>query len=188
MVNKELLHELKNFLDNEFKVVKVDEGKVLNTSKGACFTISKVASKILNGLGYRCNVKRVKVMSGNKKGIELFIKQRKTGFDRDEIIKEDGWIIGIGCTPEMFHYVIYFPDDKEVMDLTYSQANRPEHELICEAYWEKLDNLPETIITLEFVEGIEPDTFSPIYYDHKGIFKHIIKKGRKELIKWKVSR
>lgn len=191
MANQELLQKLKYFIDKELENIEIN-GKIIDTNVGICFTVSKVASRILNKLGYKCNVKRVSILIGNKKGREIFHQQMQDNkFDKDEIIKDNGWIIGMGYTDadiDTFHYVVYFPDEKEIMDLTFGQADRPQRDLKCDAYWRNIDDLPETIIMIKFVDEKEkPGTFNPIYYTYKGKFGHVIKKGARELMEWKKS-
>lgn len=186
MSNKELLDKLRDFIDKEFKQIAIGD-KPLSTQVGACYTVSKVAVEILKRIGYNCRVQRVTVIVGNKKGRELFVEHNKRGiFDKDEIIRNEGWIIGIGVSPQ-FHYLIYFPDDDEVMDLTYGQANRPQYDLIAEHYWAKLDSLPETIILLNLIDQENvPKDFNPLYRysEYRNLFKKCIKKGVKELRKY----
>lgn len=184
MSNKELLIKLKEFIDIEFKQILID-GKQISIDVGACYTVSKVAVGILKHLGYNCRVQRVEVISGNKKGRELFSKQSKSGrYDKSEIIAEGGWIIGLGVSPQ-FHYIIVFPDEKEIMDLTFGQANRPQYELIAEPYWSDEKSLPETVIMVNLVidEKDVPENFNPVfdYSKYRRLFKKIIKKGAKEL-------
>ena len=177
MADKLLLNLLKDYIDNEFSKI-IYNGEQLNTNRAICFTVSKVATRILVKLGYNCKVQRVTVLVGNEKGRKIFAEQNKRGiFDKEELIKCGGWIIGLGVPP-YFHYVVYFPKEDEVMDLTLGQASRPQYGLNCEAYWAKKENIPDAIISVEFIE-VDSDNFDPIYYKQKGLFKHIIKKGVK---------
>lgn len=183
MADKLLLKLLKDYIDKEFSNI-VHNGERLDTNRAICFTASKVACRILIKLGYTCKVQRVTVLVGNEKGRKIFAEQKKKGvYDKNEVIEHDGWIIGIGVPPD-FHYVIYFPKEDEIMDITFAQASRSQYDLNCEAYWEKKDNLPENIISVDFVDSLgsnNDEKFNPIYYKQKGLFKHIIKKGVKTI-------
>ena len=87
------------------------QGKTLGLG-GTCFTISKLACKILRRLGYNCFEQRTFVIVGDKIGSEIFLKQAKEGkFDKEEIIKASGWVLGIGAIDTEtkrndFHYDI----------------------------------------------------------------------------------
>lgn len=43
------------------------------------------------------------------------------------------------------HFVVLV-DDKEILDLTFHQANRPRIRISLEPYWESVDNLPKCIL------------------------------------------
>lgn len=178
-----LLAALQKHLDEELKVFRKD-GQELSTNKGVCYTVSQLGARILQGLGYQCDVRRVVVLTGNETGKRIFKQQMETGkFDRQEMIDAGGWTQGIGVPPGM-HYIIYFPKEDEVMDLTFGQADRPEWNLHAEAYWKNYKDLPETIIGIEVVpDNIPGETRKPeqdsLYNreDFKERFEMIIRRG-----------
>jgi hypothetical protein len=175
MVNQELFLQLEKFLTQRLSMVEI-EGDKLKLNQGICFTISKIGCKIMRRLGYNCVVQRVWVLVGDKIGRRMFLEQEKTNaFDKDKIVNAGGWTISMGLPRDKedydFHYVIYFPDKKEVMDLTFSQANRTEHNVVAKNYWTKLEDLPESIIRIYPIQK-EVDDYAPLYYE-------------KELKEWK---
>jgi hypothetical protein len=183
---KLLLNRLKSYLDEEFSQIEVG-GHTLNTKKGICYTASKVGSKILNGLGYKCNIHRVTVIVGNDIGRRIFVEQQKSGvYSSDELIKHGGWTIGLGVPPDS-HYIIYIEGETkqdgekrkgEILDITYGQANRPQYNIIADAYWESEDNMPNTIIEIHICNDAKLE-LDPIYHypEFRKIFKKIIRKG-----------
>ncbi len=194
---KLLLDRLKSFLDEEFSHINI-RGEPLSTKKSICYTASMVGSKILNGLGYKCDIQRVTVLVGNEIGRKIFTEQKKRGlYEKDEMINANGWTIGLGVPPDS-HYIIYIEGDRdngpnngsnikgkgEILDLTFGQANRPQHNIIADAYWESEDNLPETIIELHIYENPKFE-LDPVYYypEYRRSFKKIIKSGIKILEK-----
>lgn len=193
VVNRQLLlNRLKSYLDEEFSQLEVG-GNTISIQKGICYTASKVGSKILNGLGYKCDIQRVTVIVGNEIGRRIFTEQKNRGaYYKDEMIKSGGWTIGLGYPPDS-HYIIYIEGERieggekgkgEILDLTYGQANRPQYNIIAGAYWESEDNLPNTIIEM-YIHKNPKLELDPIYHYHefKIFFKHIIRKGIKILEK-----
>jgi hypothetical protein len=181
-----LLNRLKEFIDSELNQITFEgmQGKLgINTS--ACFTISTIGAQILCGLGYNARIQRVMVIAGDKIGKELFKEQDKTGrFNKEEVIGKGGWLIGIGVVGPgipagQFHYIIHFPEENEILDLTYGQADRPQHNLRAEAYWEKMDSLPESVVFMAFINGSKPLTLNPVleYTALQERFQQIIDKG-----------
>jgi len=189
---KLLLNRMKSYLDEEFGYIEVG-GKNLSIHKGICYTASKVGSKILNGLGYKCDIQRVTVIVGNDIGRRIFLEQKKIGiYDQDEMIKSGGWTIGLGVPPNS-HYIIYIEGERregeekgkeEILDLTYRQVNRPQYNIITDAYWESEDNLPNTIIEMHLHKNPKLE-LDPIYHYHefRRVFRNIIRKGIKILEK-----
>jgi hypothetical protein len=184
-IKKLLLNRLKIYLDDEFSQVEIG-GNVLSTKRSICYTASKVGSKILNGLGYKCCAQRVTVIIGNEIGRSIF-KDQKNGYiySEDEVIKSGGWTIGLGFPPDS-HYVIYIEGDKgeEILDLTYGQATRPQYNIIADAYWERVDNLPNTIIEMHIHKDAKLE-LDPIYHypEFRKFFKRTVRKGIKILEK-----
>lgn len=190
---KLLLNSLKSYLDEEFSHIDVG-GETLSTKKGICYTASKVGSKILNGLGYKCDIQRVTALVGNDIGKRIFTEQKKRDiYKQGEMIKYGGWTIGLGVPPDS-HYIIYIEGEEagetgekgkgEILDLTYGQANRPQHNLITDAYWESEDNLPDTIIEMHIYDNAKFE-LDPIYHypEYRRTFKKIIRSGIKILEK-----
>src|SRR5659263_198943 len=106
MSDKLLLTRMKEELDkiiSEFYFSQVKDK--YETYMAACYTYSKCAEQILHALGYRdATVIRVVTVCGNEAGRRIFSQQTKAGkYDRDELIREGGWTIGIGVPPD-FHY------------------------------------------------------------------------------------
>lgn len=186
---KLLLSRLKSYLDEEFSQIEI-EGNTLSTKNGICYTASKVGSKILNGLGYKCYIQRVTVFVGNDIGRRIFMEQKKGRIcSEDEMIKSGGWTIGLGFPPDS-HYIIYIEGERgekgkgEILDLTYGQANRPQHNIIADAYWESEDNLPDTIIEMHIHKNAKLE-LDPIYHypEFRRVFRKIVRKGTKMLEK-----
>lgn len=189
---KLLLNRLKSYLDEEFSHIEVG-GNNLSIQKGICYTASKVGSKILKGLGYECSIQRVTVIVGNDIGRRIFLEQKKRCvYDKDEMIKSGGWTIGLGVPPDS-HYIIYIEGEimkggekgkGEILDLTYGQANRPQYNIVADAYWESEDNLPDTIIEMNIYKNPKLE-LDPIYHYHefRKVFRNIIRKGIKILEK-----
>lgn len=176
-----LLNRLRAYIDTEGSRIRINS-QPLSTNIGACYTVSKIAAEILRGLGYNTHVRRVAVIVGDKIGKEILLRQLKSGqFDLNEIIQKGGYTIGLGIPPEMFHFVVYIwnGEEKEIMDLTYGQADRPQHGIRAEAYWEKIDSLPETIISLDFINSGYPKSLAPVIEMErlKETFQQIITKG-----------
>ena len=199
---KLLLNRLKSYLEEEFSHIEI-EGKKLSIQKGICYTASKVGSKILKGLGYKCDIQRVTVIVGNDIGRRIFLEQKKIGvYSQDEMIKSGGWTIGLGVPPDS-HYIIYIEGEKretgekgkeekgkgEILDLTFGQANRPQYNLSAEAYWESEDNLPDTIIEMNIYNNPKLE-LDPIYHYHefRKVFRSIVRKGIKILEKEEFSK
>lgn len=148
MANQELLLRLKSYLEDRFSKVTVGE-KRLSLSLGMCYTASMVASEILKKIGYDCYVTRVEVFLGNEIWRRLSNEQEERGSkcDPEEIFAKGGYTIGLGMEKRKeYHYVVYFPEQEEVMDLTFGQISRPEHGIINEAYWRGMSELPESIL------------------------------------------
>lgn len=180
-MEKLLLNILKSHLDDEFSQIEIG-GNTLSTRRGICYTASKVGSKILNGLGYKCCIQRVTVIIGNEIGRRIF-KEQKKGYiyTEDELIKSGGWTIGLGFPPDS-HYVIYVEGERgekgEILDLTYEQATRPQYNIIADAYWERIDNLPDTIIEIHIHKDAKLE-LDPIYHypEFRRFFKKTVRKG-----------
>jgi len=188
MSNQELLIALKEHLDNSLNVLYPD---VKPTDSGTCFVMSKVAVKILRRLGYNCVEQRVFVILGNEKGKVVYLEQEKTGqFNIDEIIKDGGWTIGLGGKDEESnHYIVIFPNEKEIMDITFGQAKRTEKNIPASAYWSNQDNLPETIMRIIFIQKnkeweLKRDWYIPKF---KPIFKKVIEEGYKKLKRFSIK-
>ena len=189
-IDRELFKELKGYIEYSLNRIIVGNER-LSINKGTCYTTSKIACKILQGLNYKCRVQKVEVIVGDEIGRKVFAEQEKTNsFDKDIIIKSGGWCIGLGMNSDpdknYFHYVVYFYDDDEIMDLTFNQATREKYNLICEPYWEHIDNLPETIMKIYKKDNgdgvVNPMINAP---NVKAYSKMIIKTGIKLLEKYK---
>lgn len=182
----ELFEALRDYIDKSIlQNIKVD-GQILSKNSGVCYTTSKIAERILRLLGYKCEIRRVSVISGDGIGKEIFKRQvQALRFDKQEIINTGGWLLGMGVPP-MFHYVVWFPDEKEIMDLTYGQAARPEYNLKAEAYWKPIDDLPDSIVFMNFIDEI-PTNFNPLYEypQYQRVFNHVEVEGYKKLIKFR---
>lgn len=181
-MNQELFDVLRDYIDKDvLQRIKVN-GNVLSKNSGACYTASKIAERILMLLGYKCEVRRVVVIAGDRRGKEIFKRQTETQkFDKQEVIDAGCWLLGLGVPP-MFHYVVWFPDEKEILDLTYGQADRPKYGLNAKAYWEYIDNIPESIVSIDFVDK-PPINFDPIYHYPlcQRMFNYIEEEGYKKL-------
>lgn len=180
--NPALLEKLKEYLGTRMRQISCD-GQRLNLNCGACDTISRLACEILKGIDYECEVRRVAVLIGNEIGRKIFAEQAKTGnFNQEEQIKAGGCVIGMGVPPEMFHYIIWFPKEREILDLTFGQSSRPQYNIHTAAYWESINKLPEEILSFEFIDGV-PETRAPLYDipKLKPFFEDVIKKGMRYL-------
>jgi len=178
-MNKEHFERLKNYAD---KIVK-HEFKT-TYEKGVCKSISIMASEILNELGYNCHIQRVAVIVSNEIGIKALREMDKTGNYNTDYIKDGGWSIGLGYPTkekkgyeDAFHYIVYFPEEKEVLDLTFSMANRPEKNIIAEAYWTHEDELPESIHRMMLLDL--KDNSIPLIEQNQEMKKRIIERGIK---------
>jgi hypothetical protein len=192
MPNQELLIALKEHLNESLKVLYPD---VSPTDSGTCFVMSKIAVKILRKLGYDCREERVIVLLGNEKGKKVFLEQEKKGkFSIGEITKDGGWTIGLGMptSKEDFsnanHYVVYFPKEKEIMDITFGQARREEKDILASAYWCNENELPEIIFHI--IRGVPRDNKweldRDIYFPKfKPLFKDVVEYGYKKLKRFK---
>lgn len=190
MTNQELLIALKEHLDESLKVLYPD---VSPTDSGTCFVMSKIAVKILRRLGYDCREERVIVILGNETGRKVFLEQDKIGkFNIGEIIKDGGWTIGLGMPTSIDdvanHYVIFFPREKEIMDITFGQARREDKKILASAYWCNENELPEIIIKLlrdvprDKKWELDRDIYFPKF---KPLFKDVVEYGYKKLKRFK---
>lgn len=190
MPNQELLIALKDHLDESLKVLYPD---VSPTDSGTCFVMSKIAVKILRRLGYDCKEERVIVLLGNEKGKKVFLEQQEKGkFDITEILKDNGWTIGLGLPrshqDNATHYIIAFPKEKEIMDITFGQARREDKDILASAYWCNEKELPEVIITMlrdvprDKKWELDRDIYFPKF---KPLFKSVVEYGYKKLKRFK---
>ncbi len=189
MKKDELLKTLYDFIREKIISIETD-GQKWDMNIGVCYTVGKVAYKILKRCGYNVSLIKVMVVSGDKKGRELMKANPK--ISKEELIKKGGWVVGIGVYEKDVrkdnHWVIWFEDEGMVMDLTYEQASRPEHNMICKAYFEKEDELPETVFKIIRVPS---DVQSYLYMNEeplKTYFKNVIKDGVKLLKKKRLNK
>ena len=96
-----------------------------------------VASDILKGLGYECEVVRVEAIIGKEIYRSLVKEQKDQGIkprdiNFENIFGKGGYSIGLGIVRERedIHYVIWFPKSRQIMDLTFEQVSRPQHNII----------------------------------------------------------
>lgn len=161
----------------------------LDINGGSCYTVSKMACKILNKNGYRCHVKRVTYMLGDKIGKEMFMEQAEQGhFDYKPIVEAGGWTIGLGLPEdkrrdgqEGMHWVVYFYEDNEILDLTFGQAHRPDKNIHAQHFWEDTDNLPDSIFGVYVPENQKPPANLYINNHLKEWYKDTIKLGVQKL-------
>jgi len=189
MSNQDLLSDLSYFIDGRLSNLTL-KGEPLSINQSYCFSVSKLACKILRRLGYNCNVQRVMTILGNKKGKEVLLKQAECGkFDKQEVMDSGGWAIGIGTLEKgQTHYVIYFPDTKEIMDLTFGQASRPDKDIVCKPFWAGEDKLPKVIFTIVPHKRDSDWELQCLYYnkDLKEYFDLMIMDGYRTLKRFKI--
>lgn len=188
MADQRLLERMKELLDETiYELYSLEFKDPQKERMTACFSYSRCAQAILKALGYRdATVIRVCIMCGNEIGRRIFLEQAKTGkFDRDELVKAGGWNIGIGVPPD-FHYVVYFTETAEILDLTYGNANRPEYNLEAKAFWGSPSQYPESIVFIDVLcDGVPIRNFNPLwdYPNLRNRFRKAIKRIIKQLKK-----
>ena len=190
-MNQEIIQTLYDHIEFGLNKIQVN-GNKLSSKNGSCYTFSKLAVKILRKCGYNCFLKRVYVIVGNKKGRRIFNQQKKLKkFDKKEIIKKGGWVIGLGFPIEEkintyfepFHYVIWFPQSEEIMDLTFNQVARQQYNIKAEPYCKNINNLPNEIIEMNFIQDKELKSKNPLFYKSqlKHYFNKLIREGVKKI-------
>lgn len=102
----------------------------------ACVTYSKLLAAALNKLGYEAEVVTAMYVIGNEQHIIGLGLNAKGGFD-----------------DEYFHAAVFLPDRKEIIDLTVTQASRPQFGIECTAFWSRQP--PAFIKDAKIVFGIE---------------------------------
>lgn len=100
---------------------------------GACYSTSEIAREIFKEFGIESEVLFVSGIIENEKAREII---DRVGVDNPQrlkqiLIEEDGWTMGVGIGRDEkgmpnFHSVLYFPEEKEILDLTIKQLDRPE--------------------------------------------------------------
>lgn len=190
MNRRTLLRDLESYLQEKLSHVVVGATQV-TLEAGACYTISRLASEILCKLGYNCNPQRIEATLANWRARKIMEEQKRQGSsDIDEVYNRGGHILGIGYRSRGdYHYVVYFPDSKDIMDLTFGQVSRPQKDILCEAYWENAENLPKEIIWLKILKNDDEWEKKTLYFHP--VFQHytqnIIQEGY-ELLKSKFQR
>lgn len=179
--------ELYELLDARMKNVIYD-GEQLSLGKGICFTVSKIAVKILRKLGYDCYVQRISYIIGNEGGKKKFMQFLKDGKIPKYENKE--WVIGMGYSDEKVnenHYVVYFKSENLILDLTIKQATREDKGIIFKPFFTSLDKLPKEIISYKFNKPNKEYELSTSFYLSKSrkYYDLIIKEIYKNLKRWK---
>lgn len=173
----ELLDQLYNHIADAIKKIEIG-GKKLDIDCGLCYTTSWVASKILKKMGYNCRPQKVTFLIGDS--IAQSMLKDNPDVDKEEVIKAGGWAIGLGVMRtdkdlENNHWVVWFPKEEEIMDLTIGQANRPEKNINLKYFWEKAQEIPEPIFRANF----QPNVVHPYQIKNtpelKEYFKEVIK-------------
>ena len=105
---------------------------------GACVTYSKLLASALNKLGYRATMIPIQYVVGND--------SHKVGVGLNDEYESDG---------EYFHAVVLLYQRREIIDLTITQASRPQYGWECKPFWVKVNSLPEYILKAN-VPDFEP--------------------------------
>jgi len=183
-----LLKELEGYLNEKLSPVIVDD-KQVSLDAGCCFTVSKIATGVLRRLGYECHVQRVELVVDNEIAREAVERHDVKDVNWQAVYQRGGYTVGMGMEGRgHYHYVVFFPKRDEVMDLTFRQASRPQRNIVCEPYWQGVDNLPKRITYMKFVGNDNEWERQTLYYDEafKQYGKEVIAEGFRRL-KWKYS-
>jgi len=114
-----------------------------NNSDETCYTSSVVAKRILDTSGVKSQIIYVQGVVENE--IAKTIREQY-GLDdlsrfKNACIINDGWTMGVGIGNDTngrpnFHAVLYFPEIKEVLDMTIKQMHRPQYGIhMPDYYW-----------------------------------------------------
>lgn len=179
--DEKILNYLVEYLNEKYSHIYLGKQQ-WNLNIGNCYTTSKLASEILNGVGYECEPRRVSMIIGNDIGKQIFIEQaKKKKFDKHEIMERGGYVIGLGIpqpnSPEDSHWVVWCPRKKAIMDLTIGQASRPQHGINLRPFFGTKENFPKEIIEMYFIQSEKPRNLYMEKEPLKSYSEAIVKEG-----------
>lgn len=159
-LTEEIISQLKDFLLIEFpkkviditrpvyeKIRQFKERELYGTCKSNAFLIAQVFKLF----GFNAEAKCVRMFVMNPEGQKLAKKSINALIKKVERERKHNqrkiWTLGIGFTKNESdaHAIVYFPNEYMILDNTFKQCERPEHNLIAENYWERIDKIPSSI-------------------------------------------
>ena len=146
-------YSLKIFLLNEAPTIMRN---ILGLNTCAfCLSISYIISEVLKVFGIHNELKKARIAFGTPKAVEVFKNEKDLKKISEIYIGSDGfYTVGLGFeqnnleTLFPLHSIIQF-EDGSLLDMTASQADRPQKGLHIHNYWVMPDDLPKTVISYE---------------------------------------
>ena len=140
------------------KILRETYGGHVNLNSGVCFRTSNTFCNILSAeFNIPCELELVASLVGNKSALtkmqepqydlkKLFDEANRAIVEKgkDNLSEQDVVLMGLGISddwddPSSYHFIMKFPEQGEVADLTIARMNRPKWGIKCNNYWTKYD-------------------------------------------------